>query len=281
MPVIAELWRFVFRNKILSPRYPFMSSLRRKDFSRIGIVSFALSAALALMTTVPLKAQLGVTTFGIQLKPVIPFGFFEPITKLGQGALSSTIELNGGLAFGMLVRTGLSKNISLETGIDQITRRYDFTIVNDTNGYSGSGQLRFVGYEVPVTVLVYIRLGERSWMNTALGLSVDMYPGDAVRNIDQGQAYFFRRNWAQIGVVGNIGVEYRSEHSGYFYIGGTFHRPFGDMAQADISWADPYQGYRPYRISTLLSGSYLTLDLRYYFHEDPDKAKLRKARARG
>jgi hypothetical protein len=181
----------------------------------------------------------------------------------------------------MMVRTGLGKSVSLETGIDQITRRYDFSLTNDTNGYSGSGQLRFVGYEVPVTCLVYIRLGERAWMNNALGLSIDMYPGDAVENIDEAQAYFFRRNWAQIGVLANIGVEYRTRNAGYFYIGGTFHRPFGDMAQADISWADPYQGYREYRMTAFLSGSYLTLDLRYYFHEDPERGRPRRGRGNG
>jgi hypothetical protein len=256
-----------------------MAQHHRKSAIPGRIWQWVLWGALACLIPGPLRAQLGVTTFGLQVKPVIPFGFFEPVTTLRKGALSSAIELNGGLAFGMVVRTGLSKSISLETGIDQITRHYDFTVVNDTNGYSGRGQLRFVGYEVPVTCLVYIRLGERSWMNNALGLSVDMYPGDAVRNIDQGQAYFFRRKWAQFGVVGNIGVEYRTRHSGYFYIGGTFHRPFGDMAKADISWADPNRGYQPDTMSTFLSGSYLTLDLRYYFHEDPDKERLRRARA--
>lgn len=50
------------------------------------------------------------------------------------------------------------------------------------------------------------------------------------------------------------------------------------MAQADVVWLDRYAGLTPYRISTLLSGSYLTVDLRYYFHEDPDKARLRKSR---
>jgi len=226
------------------------------------------------------QAQLGVTTFGLQAKPVIPFGFFGPLTTVQQEHLTGSLELNGGLAFGMTVRTGISKSISLEAGIAQITRRYHFGIANDTSGYTDSGALRFVGYEVPLTCLVYIRLGERTWMNNALGVSVDMYPGDAKKELALAQAYLFRRNWAQVGVVGNIGVEYRTEKSGYFYLGATFHRPFGDMAQADITWLDRHAGYRPYKLTTLLSGSYLTLDLRYYFHENPDKARLRNARGR-
>ncbi|MCI1753320.1 MAG: hypothetical protein LKM36_10775 [Flavobacteriales bacterium] len=238
-----------------------------------------LAPALLLFATLQTaQAQLGVTTFGIQLKPVIPFGFFDPVTTLEQGTLASTVELKGGMAFGMVVRTGLTKAISLEVGIDQITRRYDVALSNDTNAYNGSTQIRFVGYEVPVTCLVYIRLGEKTWMNNALGLSMDFYPSDAVRNFDAGQVYYYRRNWAQLGVVGNIGVEYRTEKSGYFYLGGTFHRPFQDLALAEVIWTDQYQNYRPYSMSKFINGSYLTVDLRYYFHEDPDKARLRKKR---
>ena len=214
------------------------------------------------------------------MKPVIPFSFFEPVSNLQLEHLNSTLTLTGGFAFGMTVRTGITKAISFEVGIDQITRRYDFAIANDTNGYSDSGKLRFVGYEVPVTLLVYIRLGERTWMNNALGASVDFYPGDAKKELEYAQAYYFRRNWAQVGVVGNIGVEYRTEKSGYFYLGATFHRPFGEMAKADVTWLDRYTGLTPYRMSTFLSGSYLTVDLRYYFHEDPDKVKVRKSRRR-
>lgn len=228
----------------------------------------------------PAWAQQGVTTFGLQVKPVIPFGVFERETTIDRSPLAATLELRGGLAYGMVVRTGLSKSISLEVGLSQITRRYDFGMTNDTNGYADQGSVRFVGYELPVTCLVYIRLGERSWMNNALGFSVDMYPGDAKKELPLAQAYLFRRNWAQAGVVGNIGVEYRTDNSGYFYLGATFHRPFGAMAQADVTWLDRYAGYRPYKLTTDLSGAYLTVDFRYFFHENPDKARLRKARGR-
>lgn len=236
---------------------------------------------LLLMVGMPGSfAQLGVTTFGLQVKPVIPFGFFDADKEYQQEHLYATLALDGGLAFGMVVRTGISKSISLEVGLDQITRRYRFTMANDTAGYDDAATVRYVGYELPVTCLVYIRLGQRTWMNNALGASVDFYPSDARRELAYAQAYLFRRNWAQVGIVGNIGVEYRTERSGYFYLGATFHRPFGDMAQADATWLDRYASYRPYRMSANLSGSYLTLDVRYFFHEDPDKARQRQARGR-
>ncbi|MFT3886097.1 MAG: hypothetical protein QM724_11925 [Flavobacteriales bacterium] len=137
-------------------------------------------------------------------------------------------------------------------------------------------EIQYIGYEVPVLAMVYIRLGERSWMNNAIGASIDMYPSDAEQLIDQGKVYIFRKNWAQIGVVGNIGVEYRTEKIGIFYLGATYHRPFGDMAKADISWQD--RRFRSTTLTTFLNGGYLTADIRYFFHEDPDKARLRKAR---
>lgn len=239
-----------------------------------------LAWGLCSWQAVPVQAQLGVTTFGIQAKPVIPFGFFEPVTRLEQGTLHAQVELQGGFAFGMVVRTGLSRSISLEAGMDQITRRYQVDLANDTNGYAGGTELRFVGYELPVTCLVYIRLGERTWMNNALGLSADFYPSDAVRNFDGNQVYWYRRNWAQLGVVGNIGVEYRTVKSGYFYLGGTFHRPFGDMALAEVVWTDAYQNFRPYSMTEFLNGSYLTVDLRYFFHENPDKARVRRSQGK-
>lgn len=236
-----------------------------------------LIALLVLFGLGDVCGQVGVTTFGLQVKPVIPFGFFENKRVLEQDHLTATLDLNGGMAYGMLVRHGITRSISLEVGLDQITRRYDFSIANDTSGYDDAGSVRFIGFELPITCLVYIRLGEKTWMNNALGASVDFYPSDAHRELENAQAYLFRRNWAQFAVVGNIGVEYRTDKSGYFYLGATYHRPFGDMAQADATWLDRYAGFRPYRMITRLSGSYLTVDLRYFFHEDPDKARVRRA----
>ncbi|HRD51273.1 MAG TPA: hypothetical protein PKY96_01360 [Flavobacteriales bacterium] len=230
-----------------------------------------------------LTAQVGVTTLGIQVKPVIAVDYFEPAVTKEMEHLRFRVELQGGIAYGMSVRVGLSKMLSLETGLGQIQRRYQFNTVNDTNGYNGSRSFRYVGYELPLTALVYLRLGERTWMNTALGASLDFYPSDAQTIVGTGESgiYVFRQNWAQASVLGNIGFEYRTERSGYFYLGATYHRPFTDLAQADATWT--YFGppaVQRFTTRMALSGTYLTIDLRYYFHEDPDKARLRRERQR-
>jgi hypothetical protein len=138
--------------------------------------------------------------------------------------------------------------------------------------------VRFIGYEIPALAMVYIRLGERSWMNNALGFSFDLYPSDAERAQEYSRVYMARRDWKQVGLVANIGVEYRTYKSGWFYLGATYHRPFGDIAQAEFTWYDRLNFGTV--ISAGIPGSYLTADLRYFFHNDPDKARRRKADTR-
>ncbi len=227
-----------------------------------------------------LTAQQGVTTLGLQVKPVVPLSFFDPRVEMQGGALRGSVELTGGFGFGMQVRHGFTRMLSLETGIHQVRRNYRWELLNDTVALDGSGRIRYVGYEVPVLLLVYIRLGERTWMNTALGASLDMYPSDAVTNTEDARAYLFRHDWLQLGAVGNIGFEFRTERSGYFYIGTTYHRAFDDMAMAELAYFDANSV--GHAVVTGLSGSYLTMDLRYFFHEDPQRrAERRKRKGKG
>jgi hypothetical protein len=231
-----------------------------------------LISALALA---PFKgsAQQGVTTLGIQVKPVIPLDFFDPVVTTEREHLTGRVTLTGGYAFGMSIRVGVTNTISFETGISQIQRNYRYALRNDTSGYADSASFRYVGYEIPITALAYIRLGERMWMNAALGLSLDAYPSDVQKDVEEGRIFVFRNNWAQFSTLANLGVEYRSERSGYFYLGASFHRPFGAIAVADLTYYGPT--FLPYDMRTELDGGYLTLDLRYYFHEDPDRTRVR------
>ena len=251
---------------------------RSHHFARCYWYSHGVLAVLLLsylcISSPALFAQSGVTTLGIQIKPVIPVDYFDPSVIVEREHLTGTIELTGGYSFGMNVRVGLSNTISVETGISQINRNYRFDLVNDTSGYAEGSTFRYVGYEIPVVALVYIRLGERTWMNAALGFSLDLYPSDVQKDILEGRVYVFRNNWAQFGALANLGVEYRTERSGYFYLGGSFHRPFGEMAFADLTYYGP--SFFPYPMRTALDGSYLTMDLRYYFHEDPEKRKTKR-----
>lgn len=225
------------------------------------------------MSSAALRAQEGLSTLGIQLKPVFPLSFFDPVTLFDRAPLRGSVELTGGFAFGMSVRAGITRTISLETGIGQIDRRYRVGLWNDSTGYAGTDELRFTGYEIPLLALVYVRLGERSWMNNALGVSADIFPTDAQRLLEDTRFYFARRGWLLPGVVANMGVEYRTYKSGWFYGGLTYHRPFGDLATAEFTWYGADNLGRTIR--SRIGGSYLTIDLRYYFHADPDRPRRR------
>jgi hypothetical protein len=239
----------------------------------IGIVILALIASLSPAIV---HAQARVATVGIQLKPVIPYDVFDRVLEVEREHLTGRIELTGGYAFGMSVRIGVTNAISFETGISQIQRNYGFTLANDTNGYEVSDRFRYVGYEVPFSALAYIRLGERLWMNAALGFSLDAYPSDVQKDVERGRLYVFRRNWVQFATLANLGVEFRSERSGYFYVGASYHRPFGAIAVAELTYRGPT--LLPYSTRGDLDGSYLTLDLRYYFHEDPALRRTKRDR---
>lgn len=220
-------------------------------------------------------AQENVTTFGIFYKPVVPMKALDndEITgEVNQTAFTITPKVSH--SFGMVIRRGFTKSLSLETGINYITRKYDLTITDLDSSFSGTSNFRFIGYEIPLQGLVYIRLGEQLYMNASTGVSLDFYPSD----IATGEPYFFhqtlRNGWIQTAFLSNVGFELRTRKSGYFYLGASFHRPFKAIAGTDVL----YKGNNHNDIfSTSLNGNYFTIDLRYFFHEDPErKSKTKK-----
>lgn len=244
--------------------------------ARLGTLIAALLIGAAIADA---RGQAGVTTLGLMVKPVVPFTYFDKDATAEVEHVNYGISLEGGFAFGMNVRVGLTNMISLETGLGQIQRRFSYQVTNDTSGYDETARIRYTGYELPVMGLVFIRLGELTFMNAALGGSLDFYPSDVEGLIEEGSIYIFRRNWAQASVIGNMGVEFRSRKSGIFYLGATYHRPFNDLALADLSYifyGPPSRKDYPQRMA--LAGSYLTVDLRYYFHEDPDRHRPRRGK---
>jgi Outer membrane protein beta-barrel domain len=222
-------------------------------------------------------SQERVTTFGIQFKPIIPIDF---INSGKQETVESDIlfELNpkAGLSFGMVIRKGLTKTLSLETGINFLKRKYDFTITDADSSFSGTSSFRLINYEIPASLLVYVRLGDNMFMNVSGGVSVDIYPTPLFTEDNYYENAVNRFDWVQTSLIANIGWEYRTEKSGYFYFGASLHRPFSEIMREYIF----YKGFdREVEAVFDLSGNYLTLDLRYFFHED--KAKKKKKKKKG
>lgn len=237
----------------------------------IGLVKYSFLVVLFFSGSA-LFAQKGVTTFGLQYKPIVPNRFIGThIQAFDQDNFQSTVTQKIGHSFGMIIRQGVTKNISFETGLSFTQRNFNLDFEVPDSGYTGSSQVGFIGYEIPLKALVFTRLGEDLYMNTALGASFNYYPSDVKVTVPIGIGEFFsqegaRLNRMQGALLADMGVEYRTKKGGYFYLGGSYNLPFASIVTFAMSYE--YPGGNTLAIDNI-RGSYLTLDLRYYFHEKP------------
>ena len=229
-------------------------------------------------------AQERVTTFGIQVKPIIPSNLFDAGSEiLSQNGIDYTVDQRVGYSFGGVIRFGITKWFSLESGISYVKRNYSLMLAHDERGFADTTRFGIIGYEIPISGLVFVRLSDEIYMNTSFGLALDMFPSEVG---SEGNGDFFQRsfrrgygannsyfNWANLGLLANIGFEYRTEESGYFYIGASYHRPFTPIYDTQFNYIYDQTldaGSIP------LMGNYLTLDLRYFFHEEPQEKKVKE-----
>jgi hypothetical protein len=232
---------------------------------------------LSLVSFMEVLAQQNTRTVGFQFKPIFNSRFLDTgeIKNDTLGVSFSHLP-KFGFCGGMVIRLGLTKRISLETGINYVRRDYEFSIAD--SGLQEKKKFKTISYEIPVLGMVFIRLGEKLYMNAALGGSLDIFPS----NFNIHSSYYnndvLRDAWISPALLANLGFEYRTEKSGYFYVGASFHRPFNRIFVSKIE----YRGTTPILFREMeLSGNYLTLDLRYFFHEDPEKRKVRKKKQKG
>lgn len=223
-----------------------------------------------------LSAQENTITAGFQFKPIFSSKFFNtgPETRETDG-LTFTLKPKGGFSAGMVLRRGFTQTVSLETGINYVKRNYSFTI-SDTLP-EAQGDFSMVSYDIPLLALVFIRLSDHIFMDVGMGVSVDFFPSDLKTKGDHYEHYSAREEWVIPAILANLGWEYRTEKSGYIYLGASFHRPFGSIYGSFIGYPDlnatnPNKTEPPIKIS----GNFLTADLRYFFHSDPLKKRTKK-----
>jgi hypothetical protein len=223
------------------------------------------------------KAQEGIFTVGLQYKPIIPSNLFragETDIFTERTNLTYTISQKPGYSFGMIVRRGISKNWTFETGISYVKRNFTLEVADtDTSITIEKQTFSIIGYEVPLVMMLNVQLDEQLFMNAAFGTSIDIFPssvGSANTQFDQISA---RKRWIQLAMLANIGWEYRTKKNGAIYIGGSYHRPFSAIYRTKITYYA-----KTYYDSTIgeLSGNYLTVDLRYYFHDKNNERNSRK-----
>ncbi len=176
--------------------------MKFKLFLYIVLLLFALKS----------EAQERVTTFGIQLKPIIPTEFFNAgKQEVNNEGIQYLNEPKFGMSFGMVIRKGLTKNISLETGLNFLKRNFDLTINNPDSSLSGTSDFSIVNYEIPVLALVYVELSRSIFMNVAGGVSLDLYPTPLFVDGDYFTNAINRTNWIQPSLLAIVLREDRTK----------------------------------------------------------------------
>lgn len=206
--------------------------------------------------------------FGIQVRPVFPTRFIgESSASFSQDGFATTISQKVGYSFGGTVRAGLTKLIALETGINFTQRNFDIEMsVADSNVFA-TNDLSFIQYDIPLNALIYVQLSEKFFMNASLGVALNFKPTDVGVLTLPGGSFSFTHtgrvnSLATVDLNANFGFEYRTEKSGFFYIGGSARVPFSPLFTLVSQYK--YQGYKT-TIYGDVDGSFLSIDFKYFF----------------
>ena len=206
--------------------------------------------------------------FGLQVRPIFPTSFIgSPELTLTKEGFSTTITQKMGYSYGGTVRVGMTKLIAIETGINFTQRNFDLSMeVPDSNAFA-TNNMSFVEYDVPVNALFYVQLAESWYMNASVGFALTYKPtpvGVFSPSIGYNQFTITGLTRGKVGIDANanVGFEYRTEKSGFFYLGGSARVPFGPLFDlvADYQW----QGILN-RIIGPVDGSFLSIDFKYFF----------------
>lgn len=205
--------------------------------------------------------------FGLQYKVVLPGDFIAPSSiTLENQSLITQFKLSSAFSFGAITRIGISKLLSLETGINQVKRKYIIDFQHIDSSLTGNSKLSVINYDIPINWMVYVPLSKQFFMNASLGVSFVFFPSN-VATLDTTQFGRFIAEGRRLSHFGgtlnaNMGFEFRSKKLGFFYIGCSGIIPFKNIYK--VASAYVYVNQTQYLSTGYLNGAYLSIDLRYY-----------------
>jgi hypothetical protein len=205
--------------------------------------------------------------FGVQVKPIVPLHVFGtgPVT-LSEDGFTAEITPVFSNSFGAVIRAGISDQMAIETGINMVKRNYRTHYALPDSGLAAMTSLSIVNYDIPLNLLVYVKINQKLFMNASFGFSTIFLPSN-VRAYEENYPHYFiteglRKNWFQLALNANFGVEYRTEKNGSFYLGTSFQNPFSSFFI--VATAYKYKAInRP--VYGEMRGTYITFDVKYFF----------------
>ena len=212
--------------------------------------------------------------FGLQFKPLIPFGLVgDRPFDMQEGNFSTTVSPAFGYSYGAAVRVGITELLALETGINYTKRNFNLDYEVADSNVVGRDDFGFINFEIPLNALVYIKLGRQAYMNTSIGVSVNYNPSNirTLSNPEGAHLFIFegrRLAYFNYHINANVGFEYRTEKDGIFYIGVSGRIPFSPLMQVAAEYS-----YDTYDIVSfgLIEGATFSFDIKYFFHNNKRK----------
>ncbi len=195
---------------------------------------------------------------GIFVNPVIASNHIQSDNvEMFTDTITYRLFQKSGINYGMIIRMNMGERLSVHSGLSYTQRNYDINIFTDDSVFTDSS-LKFISYEIPVVFSGYVKLAKRLFLASNLGFSLDFYPTD----ISIPHVWGKRRNWSQFAIKGGFGLEFRTDKSGYFYAGTSYHYHFNDMLYV-LFYKSNMIGLSDKSLP--LSGNYLSLSFIYFF----------------
>ncbi|HIO72284.1 MAG TPA: hypothetical protein EYN38_04165 [Flavobacteriales bacterium] len=206
---------------------------------------------------------------GFQLKPIFRNEFFN---SGNEGEVQNGVEFNIeprlGFAGGMVIRRDFGKQWAFETGINYVRRNYRLLVDDLDSTQEEKAIFSIVQYEIPFSLLIYVRLGENFYMNNSLGVSLNMFKRSEVGKSESFDYEFFRSTWIIPGLVANVGFEYRMKTAGAIYLGASYQLPFSKIITVEV---DYYRDGETESFNKKMGLSYFTFDLKYFLPINKEK----------
>ncbi len=211
--------------------------------------------------------------FVVRVMPLFPGKFIgekTTILKSDTIAFISTLTQKAGYSIGGVVRIGITKLISIETGINYTQRQFDLSISMPDSSIQDENDLTFIQYDIPLHGMIYIQLDQQLFMNSTLGANFTISP-TSIGVVNQPvKKHEFRhfgiapKNKLGFDLSASLGFEYRSKKDGYIYLGGTARVPVSDIFRL--------YGVYEYATSSFVrvmeapvNGSFFGIELKYFF----------------
>ncbi len=231
------------------------------------------SIIMLLVFYLSCTAQSDKISFGIQYKPIIPSSYFNS-SDLENKFSQYTFKLNPKYSnsYGMFIRQKITKIFYTEFGINYAARNFELNIQNDVFNIKDVTYFKIRSYELPLQLLTYIRIAELWYLNTSFGISHNILASDIYSNGEGNSNYLqntYRKNGGYQALLTNIGIEYRTNKSGDYYLGMSLHRPWAPIAKTyPVFKIDGINNDADLENSKIdIPGNFLTFDLRYFFPE--------------